>query len=355
MTMIPRTPPFVSGGGTPTRRNNLPVVGTGQWSEHGQQAAWLLGRGGTLVCSGPDLQQMTAGNVYEFRFKTLPHAQNSYRLWCVSLSADDGGASGMCRSLDGVTDYMAFDVPAIGVDIPGHTSQIVTFVTDDADDSVDGNGHTEFGFEIAMDSASSGYANIVSIGCYELPMVYAAPGDFPNGTYVFPPVESLQSGQPIYDDEGDPSSVGPAAVLNATTAAETDARRVTMCACHVLDSVQETGSTFVDAYGGEIPLLARKRYSADGAANRGIKVWVYAIGVGQVRLTMTNGSTATLNYSAPSGYEWQVADLDVDAENMSTLATDGGLRSSTRDTLLVELRCTDTVLAIRCVMAGEID
>ncbi len=173
---------------------------------------------------------------------------------------------------------------------------------------------------------------------------------------MFPDETSLASGEPIYDDGNAPAEVSAAAVAYAAVAAETSARRAAMAAWQLWEGASITTSTFVDAYGGNVPLLARRRYSTDGAGNRSIRVWVYAFGTGQVRLTMTNGSTATLTYASPSAFEWQTATLSVDAENLANLGTDGGLQSATRDELRVEIRCTDAVLlAVRSVCAGEID
>lgn len=354
LPQVPRVPPMVPDRGAATRRNMRPVIGTGQWSEQGEQASWLLSRGSALVCMGPELTPLTPGDDFDFRFKCLPHAQNTKRLWSVSFASDDNGASGKIKSLDGGTTYESFVVPTLFATLPSHTSRIVHFVTDNSDDDVDGNGHSEFGIKISMDATSPEETYVTSITCTELPVPYVEPDDFPGGTYKYPAQQSLRTGEPIYDDEGD-QFTGPAGVQRATKAAEEDARRAVLFTCHEYPAVTETGSTFVDAFEEPIPVLARRRYSTDGAGNRTIKVWCYVIGVGQVRLTAATGDTTTLTYNTPSDYEWQVADLDIDAENLASLATDGGLRSATRDTVRVEIRCTDTVLGLRCVMGGEVD
>jgi hypothetical protein len=274
-------------------------------------------------------------------------------MWTVSLSADDDGGGGMIRSLDGATDYQRFEVPQTAGDYPSHTTRIVTFVTDNADDSVDGNGHSEFGFEIVID-ADVDAVYVTSVGCYEMPLDYVQPSDLA-GSAGFVDESKCESGKPIYDDEQTPPEVGPAAVAYAAVSAETNAKRSAMAAWWFTQAIAESGSTFAPAFGGNVPLLARRRYSTDGAGNREIRVWVYAIGVGQIRLTMTTGDTATLTWSYPSNYAWQTATISCDAESLATLGTDGGLRSSTRDELLVEMRTTDVVIGLRCVCAGEID
>ncbi len=355
MSYVPAFPPMTATGFEPQRRNMLPVLGTGQWTDAAQQANWALGHGSTLVTSGPSQYDMTSGgSPYEFRFKCMPRPQNTYRLWTVSLAADDDGGGCTLRSLDGATDYARADIPPSDADVKAHAGLIVSFPQSNADDSVDGSGHSEFGFEIVVDAGVDAVW-VTSIGCYELPLVFAAPGDVPSPG-VFPEESAMASGEPIYDDGNVPAEKSAAAVAYAAVAAETSARRSAMAAWALYETAFITTSTFVDAYGGYVPLLARRRYSSDTAGNRSIRVWVQAAGVGQVRLTMTNGSTTTLTYASAGVYQWQTATISVDAENLANLGTDGGLQSSTRDELRVEIRCTDAiVLAVRCVCAGEID
>lgn len=353
---VPRIPPMVGNAGpTETRRNFLPVIGDGQLRDHGEQAAWLLTRGSTLVCMGPEATAMTAGNNYDYHYKCLPHPQNTKRLWSVSLAADDDGASGKIKSLDGATTYATWTCPAIGVDMPAHTVRIVTFVVDNADDSVDGNGHSEFGIRIAMDSGTPGEAFVTSIQCSELPVPFVLPGDYPDASYVYPNVDSLRTGQLIYDDEDDPSTTSMPSVALATRAAETDARRAVLFCCYQLTGIVVTGGSYEDVYEAPVPVLARKRYDGEAAAGRTIKVWCYAKGVGDVKVTAASGDTATMSYNSAGAFVWNVASLDIDAENMGSLASDGGLQSSTRDTVHVEAKCTSGSITVQCVMGGEVD
>lgn len=352
MSFLPKIPPMYPLG-TPQRRNMLPVLGNGQWTEHAQQANWVLGHGSALVTSGPAGFPMADAEVHEFRFKCKPRPQNHYRLWCVSFSADDDGGGGMIRSLDSATDYARVDVPATLQDLPGHTTRVVTFVTDDTDDDVDGDGFSEFGFEILVD-ADVDAIYMVSCTCTEMPLAFAAPDEIAVDNVTFPDEASCESGQPIYDDELTPAQVGPAACAWAQVAAETNAKRSSMASW--VSPVAAAGTSFAPIYGGSVPLLARRRYSSDGAGNREIRVWVYAFGLGQVKLTMTTGDTATLTYAAPLAYEWQTATISVDAEDLSTLDSEGGVRGGTLDQLLVEtLHTIGEVFVVRCVCAGEID
>lgn len=340
--IAPRIPPMVGDRGFSARRNLMPVVGTGQWSEHGEQVSWLLSHGSSLVCLGPEQNAMVASSNYDYRFKCLPHGQNAKRLWSISLSGKEGGATGKIKSLDGTITYDSFVIPTMFADIPSHTTRIVSFVVDNSDDSVDGNGHSEFGIRIAMDSTSPDDARMTSMICTELPAVP-----------VVPTIDQLRSNEPIYDDSG-VGHVGSAAVQRAVKYAETDARRAVLFCCAKHPGWPTFSGSYIDVFDEPVPVLARRRYNTDGAGNRTIKVWVLANGSGNVRITAASGDSVVIPVSTAGTYDWHVADLQVDAENPPTLGTDGGLRSATHDTIRAEMQ-TAGLITVRVVMGGEVD
>lgn len=350
MPFVPPIPPLtpfaVDGVNAATNgiRNCLAVRGDATWRPMAQQANWLLGRGSQLVGSGPDNTPITVIDASRtYRWYAWPHAQNKYRTWLITLGCDTEGARGVIKDITGTTTLATY---VIQHPVPSDTyphAEAIAYVM--ATEYVASPSAGEIGFQV-VHSTSPGEVYMLGATCVELPLVYVASGDHPTGKFVSD--STLKSNEPIYGPAA-AAAYGPAAVQAAANKARTDSRRA-----HLFSTrhpvITRAVASYADAYAAKMPVLARARGIETTYT---ITVAACATGDGKVKFVADSGDTLELTFAGATE-DWQTGTIDIDAENVSSLGTDGGLQSSTRDYINVQLY-GDASISLHGVCGGETD
>lgn len=345
---VPHKPPLVpvSGNNNPIR-TGWPVRGNVDWKPAGRQALWLLGGGSSLVSAGPDTTSITTASA--LRFYAWPHVQNTDMLWMVGLSCGDAqGANGS------ITDLADNELARwqIRQDSLTYIGMPKVFAIAQQHVATPANG--EIGIKIVNDTYMSD-VYVTGVTCTEVPRAFLEPGDVnPADT------DSLASKMPICDTG---TSAGLRQLARAANEAITDSRRACLCSIHLITAWTTASGTFATPFtypdDGDnpvvIPVLARCRYSGEGAAGRTVAWAALVTGTGEVKVTAASGDTDTQTFTGATD-DWVTGTIDIDAESMTDLgAADGGLQSATRDTLTVELRATSGTIEFNGFCAGETD
>lgn len=330
MPYVVRIPPLLPSA--PGIRTGLPVRGESQWYQMAQQANWLLTAGGSLVIAGPEAQLLSVNTNYTFKFYAWPHAQNTYRMWVVGLGGDEDGASGTIKNIGATQTLATWSVPARD---PGneHDTPLIVVCQPEIDAAPAAG---QIGLRVDIDANSPGEAKVQSIACYEVPIPWAAQAT--GHPDVELPDENLhRGGEPIYDDEST-QLVGPSSIAATVQFIADDARRSCLASLWRLVPLHRVTATYAVPFGAAaLPVLARRKYVEHGAAGRTIAVAVFLEGTGYCTVGATSGDSHEFTVTA-SGGAWVTTTLDVDAEDLAELATDGGLQSGARDYITIALK-----------------
>ena len=337
--MIPSYPAeyFVRGGST---------VKSLTMQDAAKTLMWAIGRGGQLVpCYSPSYS-LASGATARFKFRVQPRYQAFSRLWTVTARGASGNAGlsfNTAVPAGGSAKYHNTGVTRAGVSPVIHYHHL----------SSQSSSETELSIDIDNDGAVG--LVIESIGCFEIPRLELALGASDYGVDV----ETLAHRQPIYDGAG--KSVG--GLYDTANAAFNIAQRngmfhhawpiITSGAGTTSATRNITSTSYVTLWssaGGvtrTAPQLARKR-DRDGVSGydlRSVAVGALAAvsgGTGNVRFTMTNGSSIELTISSTdttfggtSAGSWQTDSVSVDAEDLNS---SNGLRDSTWDLATIEAK-----------------
>lgn len=327
---VPLYPPQFPGATTAANgvRIAAPVYGDGQWSEYGAFANWLIGRGSPLVIAGPS--ELISNNSSDtHRFYLWPHIQNFARIWMVTLAKTSGQyMSGTITLPDSSSRTWVIPEgtpPMQGILFP-------------ALELVDPPSGTAGGVEvtIAVDAAPDEPGIFpYAISCYEVPRATLA--DF--GSVVVPDLDTLASGQLIYDPADDGSVP---AVMRASVDALSEARRACLFSAYFPAGVTITdtafdGTTniFTTSGANDPPVVARHRHNAVTSHTIAWAAYVESTGTtpgGDLRVTSTSPSGSDTQ-SIPTGPAWITGTIAVETEDLSQA---GGLRGGTRNPIIVE-------------------
>ncbi len=310
---------------------------------------WSIGRGGQLIpCYSPNYA-IPALRTARFKFRVQPRYQAYSRIWTIGTRT---------ISASGSLEYKVA-TPSGGTQktynaLSGYTANNPILHYHDL--SAQSSAETEISIDIENANAS-GTITVESIGCFDVPRLDLALAAYDYGVDV----ETLGHRQPIfYDDDGKGIS------SLATTSAEAFglAHRTGMFH-HAWPIVGDAGvygisaaktvtataydPVFKSAAGATraAPQLARKE-RRDGAAGYTLKTINVGVlgavtgGSGDVRFTMTNGATVTLNVTATatafggtSAGTWVTSTINVTTEDASTA---NGLRAAAWDLATIEAR-----------------
>lgn len=310
------------------------VRGPSQWQPLAEAANWLLGKGGSLIVAGPPgAGAIEPGDSVTLKYYLWPREQCRVRLWCVGLmsgtantTADvSDGLSGTVELPSGA-DAQGWSIPAGAQTFRPYLFRFAEVVASPTSTP----GPIEI--EIANSSDSGNDLWISSVSCYELQRAALGP-DGPAGVDV----RSVETGRGIYDDGGDALSADGVGI--AAHAAIAQARRSKLLDWWRTDGVQPTGDTFTgvsNIFVVDPPVIARHLY--DGETTREVAVAVMAgcFDTAQVRLTGSEtGVPCTLNFSSATP-TWVTGTLEIATEDVPNLATNAGIRSGTRDQLIIE-------------------
>lgn len=331
-------PPQLPGATTTANRVRIaaPVYGGGQWNEFGALTNWLIGRGSPLVMCGPT-GGVAVGNDLDNRFYIWPHEQNYARLWNVMLYKRVTGSGAAYHG------FASIDIDSVehvaSVELEDHwlpyVPKVVSFVQIISPASGTAGGVT---LTVSNDGPESFSPDIYvgGISCYEIPRNTLA--DF--GSVVVPDLDTLASGQQIYDPADD-SSVP--AVMRASVDALTQARRACLLSVAYPDGVTITDASFdgttnifTTSGANDPPVVARHLHS--GQTFRDVAFAVYAVADaatgGELSVTSTNPSGTSIE-QITNVADWVTGVIAVDTEDLSQA---GGLRGGVRNPIIAEAR-----------------
>lgn len=337
MGMVPHRPPSMTVSGTAQRiRAAAPVVGNGQWREMALTANWLVGQGAQIVNAGPALAigsgvavgTIAAGDAFTFYHYVRPRTGHTYRMWLISFDSGVGQISGSVENATDTLQTFAFSASSGNVRTR-HTIRVL-------EEALDTTHLTEL--TINNDATSDAALAVVGMCCFEVPYVTSDSVISEN---------TLATKQPIYDGEE-------AAAMPAVIAAMDDcrlyARRASLFSWHAVppgesssDYITVSATTFTgtsNVFLVDPTVVVRKVLNA---STRRTAAWAARVqsvsGAGEIKITMTNTDTTTVTFNE-SSMAIVSGTILVNCEDMSTLATDGGLTAGARDYMTVEIRRT---------------
>ncbi len=340
--------------GTSIRAAN-PVKGIGEWYDMANAQAWLAGRGAQLVSLGPYIGAL--GSSTAFACTALPHIQLLNWIWMLSLARTSSAANvfGHFVGAGGTT----LGTWQLDSSVESNTPQHFYFVESFAAAAI--TETMEFYPEVNTDSTSTA-VDLVGLSCTELPM-YAVTTLGTAETEIVEPA-TCQNGAPIFDlasvtrRESVSGLMRVCSDLGSTTGLIHDARRCMLFSWAHPDGVEFTTTSFVSLFVENPSVLARHLFNAVTVGTVRLGVFAAAVGgdaTGEVRFTATSGDTETLSIAGAEA--WFYGELDVDTEEVSRNATDGGIRDGVRDAITVEARCTGTTTSLFVasvfIMEGE--
>lgn len=337
--------------------NMVPGIGTGTQNQAGVRVAqpvigrphaatgsainWLMGRGHALAVMGPCLWYGWLDAT--FSFWIWPDDLHQDYTWWIGLSARDG----LYRP---VTISGEITIP--GID--GADDQVIAFSTPS-----DGTVYTLKSRQVAPTPSATPLEVTCTIApAIETPEFETPAEDLPylllHGIHIMESSQvfldgkgvatsTLEARQPIYWNIGEPPDGSITTLVQSTKYAhENYARRGQLFNWWDPFAQWSTASTsFTSVFPGDIKPAIQTRLISLGQSLASIKVRVCARvsgGTGEVRVTMTNGSTHTWTVSSAVN-EWQdEVTLQAECDDPDRWPTDGGIRGGTRDEVTLEAR-----------------
>lgn len=354
-----------------------PVSGPGQWQSMALSAAWLIGRGGTLVCQGPTSTLLNTASPYRtFYYAIHGREQIKARIWFIGLAlsglSSGHTAEGTVQIPNGGADrpwsLAPITDPATGVstDLPHGQTQTFRFIEVIA--SPTNTVETMLiGVYLTEASSSTGInVMVTSIYCRDVPMqdvyLYAGAAQYaPDGD------NGYKSGAVIRYQGS--STTGVEALANtqisstAGSGVRNEARRAALFNWSDVDyPFTTTSASYVPIFQQAPPVLGRFLHYSSGTTRettRVVRIYVLALctggtPTGTVRVTESTGSTtATVSVNSASA-AWYTMDLSVDCDDMSRIDVYGGTRSGGRCELTFEAKKDlGTDISVIAISVGE--
>lgn len=309
-------------------------------------ANWLLAHGKPLVCDGAKVLRVTSSESYTFRYRIAPSAEHSSLTILISLSAPLTSAVSTLgdyefMQLDGyrVRARVELDNVPRSVSSPTMIIQPVYNL---------GAGDFEFTLDVSHNFVNELKLMIYSIHVFENPMFL-----LPNTG-----VQGIEPKEQVYDGYADRESFA-GIYRGYEELVSTYFKRGALFSWCDPTSVTRAETIYQSFFPVAPAMQMRLMYS--GETTRAVECWVYAKatgGIGDVRFTMTNGSTATVGINSSTGAWFTTSgSLSVEVDDVSRWDVDGGIRGGTRDALTVDYRApsggsgTITIYSI-CVFDG---
>jgi hypothetical protein len=184
----------------------------------------------------------------------------------------------------------------------------------------------------AGDVSSRNWLEIHNVQIYESPVIILA--DTASGTVPPEPSTIVYDG---YDDQQ--SIAGLERAVEDMRASYFRRGTLFNWVSGYADGLQASNTSYEDLTPEQDPSIqVRLMYS--GETVRRVKFAACAAvssGTGNIRATMTSGDTVTLNIVANTPV-WLTGDIDIETDDPSRWATDGGIRGGTRDNLRIEYK-----------------
>lgn len=333
---IPRVPPLLISPSVNTIRAAMRVRGNAQWRPMADAVNWLLGKGSSLVVGGPPgAGAIDPGDDVTLSYYVWPHEQNYVRLWCVSLMSGvantivdvSDGLSGTVEIPEGA-DPQAWTIPVGALTFQPYTFRFIELI--DPPDATAG----AVDILVSNDSTSGNPLWIAGVCCYELPRTILNSFD----ASIVVDQATCDTSAPIYKEATDEFSAH--AVALAAYNAESEARRSKLfdwCNAAGFAPPQQTSFTGTSNVFPADPFVM-VRHLRNGVTSREVAYAVLAAtdDTGQVRVkssATTDTDTLTFDSLTPT---WKTGRLTIATEDVPNLASNAGIRSGTRDRLIVE-------------------
>jgi hypothetical protein len=347
MAFVPTIPPRVIDPDTNSVRAAYQIAGRSTWVPRAQAVSFLLGKGGSLVIGGPYNGTIAAGSALAFHFYYWPRKQNQFQLWTIGIcTSSTAGASGTVEIPSG-TEVGSWQIDD---NTDSHQPQPFTFQRTVASPT---SSPSEITINVTNDSTSDTSILVTGICGYELPR-------YELNTFTassMPDEQSCYAKAPIYAENADEKSVNGVAV-SAFNALDEARRSVLFSWAHPF-GVVVTAAAFPgtsNVFLLDPSIVARHLYNGTNTASVAVAVFAKMVGstpAGDVKITAQSGGTVTLHFTSTSA-TWVTGTLTVETEDLTRLATDGGLRGGSRETLKIEARKTaGTNITIYGICIGE--
>lgn len=326
----------VGTGNQAAVRTALPVVGRPH-AATGSAINWLIGRGHTLAVSGPHFWD--ASVVATFSFWVWPDDIHQDYTWWITLSGRDGlyrpkvyNGTVTLSDIGSGTQTAAFTTPSDGSAITIKMQQVATAASStplELQCTIDPNGPSG-----AFDAEDYPYVYLHGIHIQESSQVFL------DGRGVA--TSTLEARQPIYWDFGSPPSASITTLVESSRYAhENYARRGALFSWFdPFDRFTSTTSgSWVDVFIAR-PAIQCRRVGATQTVGD-IKARICARvtgGSGQVKLSLSSGSTYTWSVSNTVNQWLDEQTLQCETDDPDRWPTDGGIRGGTRDEVRLEVK-----------------
>lgn len=318
---VPRYPYDLAVGGVQVGRP--PRGGFTQWAPYGEQANYLLGRGGVLIPWCTTKLALAASGSYTLRFRVIPRYQATHRRWKLAILGT-GAATGVFTDPSGGT--RTFDIGGSAVQTFEHLEIVGSRTASE----------TELAPTLTLASGSAS-CTLESLNCWEHPRPELALDTNDLGVAI----RTLDPGAEVLAGT-DGYSVG--AVGDAVHAARSVARRNGLF--HFAADTAQALSTTSGSYTRVFPLAAdpilQDRQLYVGATTASVLVRVRARAgtttAGNIRFTMTSGATLVLAITSGMAAAWLSGTLAVDTDNFAD--DERGRRRTPGDKCVIEWQRT---------------